>query len=140
VAGIAMGLIKEGEETRILSDIMGTEDHLGDMDFKVAGTREGITAFQMDIKIRGLSSDIMRRALDQARAGRLHILDKMNETLGEARSDIDVPLDGRGLLEERASAFEHHALDTSDRGIERRCIDRHPHRDIPLSGRADIST
>ena len=77
VAGIAMGLIAEGEEVAILSDILGVEDHLGDMDFKVAGTEQGITAIQMDIKIAGVSSDIMARALEQARQGRLHILQEM---------------------------------------------------------------
>ena len=88
VAGIAMGLIKEGDEVRILTDILGVEDHLGDMDFKVCGTREGITAFQMDVKVAGISSDIMRRALEQARLGRLFILDKMQECLAEPRAEI----------------------------------------------------
>jgi polyribonucleotide nucleotidyltransferase len=88
VAGIAMGLIKEGDETRILSDILGLEDHLGDMDFKVAGTRNGITAFQMDLKIEGIDREIMARALEQARQGRLHILDKMQEILAEARTEL----------------------------------------------------
>lgn len=88
VAGIAMGLIKEGDEVRILSDILGVEDHLGDMDFKVCGTARGITAFQMDVKISGLSSDILRQALEQARQGRLHVLEKMNECLAEPRPDI----------------------------------------------------
>jgi polyribonucleotide nucleotidyltransferase len=88
VAGIAMGLIKEGDSISILSDILGDEDHLGDMDFKVAGTSEGVTALQMDIKIRGVSKDIMRQALDQARAGRLHILEVMNRTMSSARTSI----------------------------------------------------
>jgi polyribonucleotide nucleotidyltransferase len=79
VAGIAMGLIEEGDRVAILSDILGDEDHLGDMDFKVAGTREGITALQMDIKIRSVDWDIMERALEQARGGRLHILDCMEK-------------------------------------------------------------
>ena len=87
VAGIAMGMIKEGEEARILSDILGVEDHLGDLDFKVCGTREGITAFQMDCKVAGLSSELMRQALEQARQGRLHILDKMAEALDKPRED-----------------------------------------------------
>jgi polyribonucleotide nucleotidyltransferase len=78
VAGIAMGLIMEGDRYAILSDILGLEDHLGDMDFKVAGTAEGITAFQMDIKIEGITPSIMREALEQAREGRLYILEKMN--------------------------------------------------------------
>ena len=81
VAGIAMGLIKEGEHVRVLSDILGEEDHLGDMDFKVAGTAEGVTSLQMDIKISGVNRDIMRQALHQAKEGRLHILGIMNETL-----------------------------------------------------------
>ena len=84
VAGIAMGLIEEGDQVAILSDILGDEDHLGDMDFKVTGTREGITALQMDIKIRSVDWTVLERALDQARAGRLHILDCMEkETAGE---------------------------------------------------------
>jgi polyribonucleotide nucleotidyltransferase len=88
VAGIAMGLIKDGDKVRILSDILGDEDHLGDMDFKVAGTSEGITGLQMDIKIRGVTREIMREALHQAREGRLHILGIMNQTLSQARADI----------------------------------------------------
>jgi polyribonucleotide nucleotidyltransferase len=88
VAGIAMGLIKEADEVAVLSDILGDEDHLGDMDFKVAGTRDGITAMQMDIKIGGLSREIMERALYQAREGRLFILDKMAETLAEPRKEL----------------------------------------------------
>jgi len=88
VAGIAMGLIKEGDDIAVLSDILGDEDHLGDMDFKVAGTTEGITALQMDIKIHGVTKDIMREALKQARDGRLHILEVMNGTLNTARDDI----------------------------------------------------
>lgn len=88
VAGIAMGLVKEGEEIIILSDILGDEDHLGDMDFKVTGNEQGVTAIQMDVKIAGISRDIMRRALDQARAGRLHILNKMREVLPEPRPEL----------------------------------------------------
>ncbi len=88
VAGIAMGLIKEGEQYAILSDILGTEDHLGDMDFKVCGTGEGVTAFQMDIKITGITSEIMREALHQAREGRLHILDEMGKAIAEPRASI----------------------------------------------------
>lgn len=88
VAGIAMGLIQEGGETVILSDILGDEDHLGDMDFKVAGTAEGITALQMDIKIGGLSAEIMKEALYQAREGRLHILEKMVEAIETPRAEI----------------------------------------------------
>jgi len=88
VAGIAMGLVVEGERYAILSDIMGMEDHLGDMDFKVAGTREGITALQMDIKVHGLSDEILSRALEQARRGRLFILDKMAEAIAEPRKQL----------------------------------------------------
>ncbi len=86
VAGVAMGLVKEGDDYAILTDIAGAEDHYGDMDFKVAGTREGITALQMDIKISGITGQIMREALEQARHGRLFILDKMQATIGEART------------------------------------------------------
>jgi polyribonucleotide nucleotidyltransferase len=88
VAGIAMGLVKEKDRVAILSDILGNEDHLGDMDFKVAGTKDGITACQMDIKIRGISLDIMRNALEQAREGRMHILGKMAETISTARTEM----------------------------------------------------
>lgn len=88
VAGIAMGLMKEGDQVVILSDIIGDEDHTGDMDFKVAGTKDGITALQMDIKIRELSRDIMEKALEQALRGRLHILGKMAETLNESRKEM----------------------------------------------------
>jgi len=88
VAGIAMGLIKEGERVVVLSDILGLEDHLGDMDFKVTGTRNGVTALQMDIKIAGITAALMRQALEQARAGRLHILDRMQEALATPRANL----------------------------------------------------
>lgn len=88
VAGIAMGLVMEGDKMAILTDILGVEDHLGDMDFKVAGTSEGITAFQMDIKIEGLTLEIMEKALEQARRARLFILEKMNETIPTHRSEL----------------------------------------------------
>jgi len=88
VAGIAMGLIKEGDSFVVLTDILGDEDHLGDMDFKVAGTEDGINALQMDIKIQGITREIMSQALDQARAGRLHILECMSEALSEPRTDV----------------------------------------------------
>ena len=88
VSGIAMGLIKEDDGIAVLSDILGDEDHLGDMDFKVAGTSEGITSLQMDIKIAGISEEIMTTALEQANAGRLHILDEMNKALTEAREEV----------------------------------------------------
>ena len=87
-AGIAMGLILEGERYAVLSDILGDEDHLGDMDFKVAGTEEGVTSLQMDIKITGINEEIMRVALDQAKAGRLHILNEMSKALTGARAEL----------------------------------------------------
>lgn len=108
VAGIAMGLIKEGERFVVLKDILGDEDHLGDMDFKVTGTKDGITAFQMDIKIDGITTEIMREALMKAKEGREHILHIMNETLPEPRQSlsqyapriitIKVPVDKIGLI------------------------------------------
>jgi len=88
VAGIAMGLIKEGDQFAVLSDIMGDEDHLGDMDFKVAGSEEGVTALQMDIKIDGITAEIMKAALEQAKQGRLHILGEMNKALSETRGQM----------------------------------------------------
>ena len=88
VAGVAMGLIKEGERYAILTDILGTEDHLGDMDFKVAGTKDGITSIQMDIKIQGLDLQLMREALAQANAGRMHILGEMAKALPEPKADL----------------------------------------------------
>ena len=87
-AGIAMGLILEGERFAVLSDILGDEDHLGDMDFKVAGSAEGITSLQMDIKITGINEEIMRTALEQAKDGRLHILDEMAKALTSARAEL----------------------------------------------------
>jgi polyribonucleotide nucleotidyltransferase len=88
VAGVAMGLVKEGEQYAILTDIAGAEDHYGDMDFKVAGTKDGITALQMDIKVAGITSQIMREALAQAKRGRLHILGKMEEVITTGREKI----------------------------------------------------
>jgi polyribonucleotide nucleotidyltransferase len=88
VSGIAMGLILEGKDFAVLSDILGDEDHLGDMDFKVAGTSEGITSLQMDIKITGITEEIMKVALSQAKEGRAHILNEMNKALGETRSEL----------------------------------------------------
>lgn len=90
VAGIAMGLIKEGDQVVVLTDILGDEDRMGDMDFKVAGTEKGITAFQMDVKIAGITREIMTRALEQAREARLAILSKMQETLGKPRESLSV--------------------------------------------------
>lgn len=108
VAGVAMGLVKEGDEYVILSDIQGLEDHLGDMDFKVAGTRDGITALQMDMKITGVSADLLREALAQARKGRMEILDVMREAIAEPRAEVSdyaprvevlqIPTDKIGLL------------------------------------------
>ncbi len=88
VAGVAMGLVKEGDRYQVLTDILGDEDHLGDMDFKVAGTKDGITALQMDIKITSITREIMQVALDQARAGRLHILGEMNKVLAKPRENM----------------------------------------------------
>ncbi|MGL4208892.1 MAG: polyribonucleotide nucleotidyltransferase, partial [Candidatus Adiutrix sp.] len=88
VAGVAMGLVVEGENVIILTDILGDEDHLGDMDFKVAGTSSGITAVQMDIKIKGVTRDIMYKALEQAKGGRLHILEQMNLSLNAPKAEI----------------------------------------------------
>ena len=88
VAGIAMGLIKEGDDFAVLSDILGDEDHLGDMDFKVAGSQNGVTSLQMDIKITSITPEIMQIALDQARDGRIHILDEMAKALTSARDDL----------------------------------------------------
>ena len=88
VAGLAMGLIKEGDDYSVLSDILGDEDHLGDMDFKVAGTKDGITSLQMDIKITGITFEIMEQALKQAKDGRVHILGEMNKALSKSRDDV----------------------------------------------------
>jgi polyribonucleotide nucleotidyltransferase len=108
VAGVAMGLVKEGEDYVILSDIQGLEDHMGDMDFKVAGTRDGITALQMDMKITGVSAQLLKEALDQARRGRVEILDIMREAIAEPRPEVSdyaprvevlqIPTDKIGLL------------------------------------------
>ncbi|HEY5733600.1 MAG TPA: polyribonucleotide nucleotidyltransferase, partial [Gammaproteobacteria bacterium] len=88
VAGVAMGLIKEGDEFAVLTDILGDEDHLGDMDFKVAGSEDGITALQMDIKIEGITREIMEKALEQANAGRLFILGEMNKVISQPRAEM----------------------------------------------------
>jgi polyribonucleotide nucleotidyltransferase len=88
VGGIAMGLILEDREEAILSDILGDEDHIGDMDFKMAGTAEGVTAIQMDVKIKGISKEVLDRVLKQSREGRVYILEKMRETLPEPRQDL----------------------------------------------------
>jgi len=87
-AGVAMGLIKEGDRTAVLTDILGLEDALGDMDFKVAGTRSGITSIQMDIKVEGLTREILREALERAHKARIHILDIMDQTISEAREEL----------------------------------------------------
>ena len=83
-----MGLIKEGDDFSVLSDILGDEDHLGDMDFKVAGTKDGITSLQMDIKITGITFEIMEQALNQAKDGRIHILGEMNKALSKSRDEV----------------------------------------------------
>ena len=88
VAGIAMGLVKEGEKFAVLTDILGDEDHLGDMDFKVAGTANGVTALQMDIKIQGITEEIMEIALGQALEARLNILGQMNQVIAQSRSEL----------------------------------------------------
>jgi polyribonucleotide nucleotidyltransferase len=88
VAGIAMGLVKEGEKFAVLTDILGDEDHLGDMDFKVAGTAKGVTALQMDIKINGITEEIMEIALGQALEARLNILGQMNQIIGQSRTEL----------------------------------------------------
>lgn len=136
VAGIAMGLVKEGDDYAVLTDILGDEDHLGDMDFKVAGTASGITALQMDIKIDGITENIMRDALDQALAGRLHILEIMNAALPNARTEMSayapriltmrVPTDkirdviGKGGVMIRALTEETGTvIDISDDGVVR---------------------
>jgi polyribonucleotide nucleotidyltransferase len=108
VSGVAMGLVKEGDDYVILTDIQGLEDHMGDMDFKVAGTRDGITALQMDMKITGVSAQLLKEALDQAKRGRIQILDIMRETIAEPRSEVSdyaprvevlqIPTDKIGLL------------------------------------------
>jgi polyribonucleotide nucleotidyltransferase len=90
VAGIAMGLMKENEDVIVLSDILGDEDHIGDMDFKVTGTEDGVTALQMDIKIKGVTKDILEKALYQAKEGRLYILDKMKATISEPRKSLSI--------------------------------------------------
>ena len=117
VGGIAMGLVKEGDDYVILTDIQGAEDHLGDMDFKVAGTRDGVTALQMDIKITGVTQEIMRQALEQAKQAREFILDKMAEAISETRTE---------LAETRAAH-----LDGQDRPGEDRHGDRQGRRDDP---------
>ena len=99
VAGIAMGLVKEGERFAVLSDILGDEDHLGDMDFKVAGSANGVTALQMDIKIEGITPEIMEKALHQAHAGRIHILNAMNEVIATSRKEINAHAPNFAVIE-----------------------------------------
>jgi polyribonucleotide nucleotidyltransferase len=134
VSGIAMGLIKEGADYVILSDIMGDEDHLGDMDFKVAGTAEGITSLQMDIKINGITFEIMEKALAQANVGRLHILDKMCAVMSQSRAELNgnVPrvemmtipqkkirevIGARGAVIKEICAVSGAAVDIDDNGL-----------------------
>src|SRR5581483_9498517 len=99
-SGIAMGLVKEGDDYVILTDIQGAEDHLGDMDFKVAGTRDGITALQMDIKITGVSREIMERALQQAKRAREAILERMLEAIAEPRRELETDFGVQRDIEE----------------------------------------
>jgi polyribonucleotide nucleotidyltransferase len=99
VAGIAMGLVKEGDRFAVLSDILGDEDHLGDMDFKVAGSANGITALQMDIKIEGITEEIMEAALNQAYSGRIHILNAMNQVISRARPEINMHAPTYGVIQ-----------------------------------------
>ena len=128
IAGIAMGLIMEGDEVRILSDILGDEDHFGDMDFKVAGSSDGITSIQMDIKVKGISFDIMETALKQAKEGRLHILEVMNKTLAQPRESISkyaphlysiyVPVDMIGLVIGPGGKMIRHIITESGADID----------------------
>ena len=124
VAGIAMGLIKEGNRFAVLTDILGDEDHLGDMDFKVAGTTNGITALQMDIKIQGITKEIMQVALAQAKEARLHILGKMQEAMGEAKTEVsqlraapvhDEDQPGEDPRRDRQGRLDHPRDDRRDR-------------------------
>ena len=121
VAGVAMGLVMDGDRVQVLTDIAGEEDHYGDMDFKVAGTREGITALQMDIKIGGLKPEMMAQALEQAKAGRLHILDRMLEALAQPRTDIS-PFAPRILTIRVAGRQDprHHRPGRQDDPLDRR--------------------
>ncbi len=146
VAGIAMGLIKEGDRFAVLTDILGSEDHLGDMDFKVAGTREGITAFQMDIKIGGITFEIMEQALARARDGRLHILDVMEQCLAEPREEISAYAPRISIMQinpdkirrgHRTRRQGHQAHHRGDRRPDRhRGHRRDPHRRLLAGSRA----
>ena len=107
VGGIAMGLVKEGDDYVILTDIQGAEDHLGDMDFKVAGTRDGITALQMDIKITGVTQEIMRDALEQAKRARNFILDRMLEAIPESREELNENAPRISTVQDRPRADRH---------------------------------
>jgi polyribonucleotide nucleotidyltransferase len=150
VAGIAMGLILEGKEFAVLSDILGDEDHLGDMDFKVAGTREGVTALQMDIKVKGITTEIMRIALNQAQEGRLHILEEMAKTIDSARGElssnapqittIKIPVDKIGALIgpggkniKEICEVSGAKVDIEDDGTVRIAANNQPARDTALS-------
>ena len=123
VAGIAMGLVKEGDKYAVLTDIAGAEDHYGDMDFKVAGTRDGITALQMDIKVPNVTAELMREALEQARQARLFILDRMNATLDKPRAEMS------------PYAPRIYTMHDSDRQDSR--ADRTGRQDDPLDRRRD---
>lgn len=138
VAGIAMGLIKEDEKVSVLSDILGDEDHLGDMDFKVTGTVDGITACQMDIKIDGLSIDIMKSALEQARQGRLHILGIMNEAIDTPREDLS-PYAPRYTALQIATEFIGAVIGTGGETIRSICRETETDINIEDDGRILIA-
>jgi polyribonucleotide nucleotidyltransferase len=134
VAGIAMGLIKEGNRFAVLTDILGDEDHLGDMDFKVAGTEKGVTALQMDIKITGITKEIMQVALDQAREGRMHILGIMQQAMGDlarprcrlrAAHDHDEDQPGEDPRRHRQGRRRHPCADRGNRHPDRHRGRRH---------------
>ena len=116
VAGIAMGLIKEGNRFAVLTDILGDEDHLGDMDFKVAGTEKGITALQMDIKIQGITKEIMHAALIQAQEGRMHILQIMKQALPSTREDIRDVIGKGGAVIRALTEETNTTIDINDDG------------------------
>ena len=144
VAGIAMGLIKEGNRFAVLTDILGDEDHLGDMDFKVAGTEHGVTALQMDIKIQGITKEIMHAALMQAREGRMHILEKMKQAIEtpahrafglRAAHDHDEDQAAEDPRRDRQGRRGHPRADRGDRHHDRHPGRRHGHDRVRVVGR-----
>ena len=116
VAGIAMGLVKEGEKFAILTDILGDEDHLGDMDFKVAGTAKGVTALQMDIKIKGITEEIMEIALGQALDARLNILGQMNQIIAVSRNELSA--NAPTMIAMKIDTGKYHTAKFADSGSE----------------------